>query len=194
MAGGVYIEPYPRDEPCEKHEENIAIICEPGTECFGEPLIDLICRVCSSIDGYEDSIVTCKNEEGLDLFEASRPVRGTEREDQLHAQKMLLTHSLWLIDHNTILKESSWVPLTYQVANLPDESKVYTWIPNDHPQIGEIRRDIRSQFDKIKIATSRSEMESKIEGYLGYQVNPDGSEATVIEWSHKVANKIDDLD
>ena len=193
MAGGSYIDPYPRDESCKKHTEDVAIICSPSTRCFGEPAPNFVRRVCDNVRDYGNTIETRESENAIDLLKQSCPNRGDSREAQRNAEKMLLTHSLWLIDHQTLLDSDFWTSLCYQVRNLPDESEVCTWISEDHEDVESLRSEITSQFGKIRVATSQDQLERLVSGYIGFQVNPNGSEQTVIEWSHKVADKIDDI-
>jgi len=193
MAGSSYIDPYPRNEPCTEHTEDIAIICSEGAMCFGEPVLDLVQRTCAKLEDYGDSIQTRESKDAIDLVKQSCPAQDNSPEDQRHAERMLLTHSLWLIDHETLLNDKFWTPLTYQIRNLPDESSVYTWIKGDHEEFESVQSDIDTQFQKINVATSKEDLERWISGYIGFQVNPNGSEKTVIEWSHKVADQIDDI-
>jgi len=190
MAGGSYIDPHNRGESCGSHTENIAIICSPGSNCFGEPVLDIVKRACRDIKDYGDSIKSRENTSGLELLKQSKPHTGTE-EEQRDAECKLLAHSLWLVDHETLLDDSLGVPLAYQVRNLPDESCVFTWISEGNADSQRVKKNIQSQYTNVQIAQSSDRIEELVRGYLEFRVNPNGSEQTVIEWSHEAADKID---
>lgn len=190
MTGGSYIDPYSSEDGCDVHTENIAVICRDDRNCFGQPLTDVINQAYTNVEDLGSSIKTRETTGGLDLLRRSTPNNGTQAE-QRDAQCKLLTHSLWIIDPETILNDILQVSLAFQVRCLPDESRVFTWV--DDQNTAEDKSNIENQFTGVRVADSIDDLESWVEGYLDFQVNPDGSEQTVIAWSNEVANQIDNI-
>ncbi|NHN59801.1 MULTISPECIES: hypothetical protein [Halorussus] len=193
MTGGAYIDPYPRDKTLTNHKENIAVICDPSATCFGEPLEDFLNNVCSQITDYGNTIDTADNYNAIELVERSCPTGSSTPDEQRDAEKSLITHSLWVIRYETLLRDDLYTALCYQVRGLPDETAVFSWVDSEGDR-ESIETEISSQFTSVQVATSKSELEDNIKGYLGFQVNPNGAEQNVIAWSHNAANKIDKID
>lgn len=190
MAGGQYLDPHPRDEDCDEHTENIAIICQQKVDCFGEPVLDIVNRACRKVVDYEDSINSRETKDGLQLFEQSVWSSPDEERD---AQCQLLAHSLWIVDPLTLLKDELRVGFKYQLAALPDEASVFTWVDGQQNNPDDIRAEIESQYLSVRVADTAEDIEAWVTSYLDFGVNPNGSEQTVIEWSNDAAETIDDI-
>ena len=188
MAGGQYLDPYSWDEGCDEHTENIVIICQQDTDCFGESVENIIRRACGDVVDYGDSIDSRETKEGLQLFKQSV---WSSPEEVRDAQCQLLAHSLWIVDPETLLERELRVGFMQQFSGLPDETGVFTWIDSQPDNPDELQAEIESQFLNVRIADTVSDIESWITGYLDYGVNPNSSEPTVIEWSNEAANQID---
>ncbi|WP_143421132.1 hypothetical protein [Halorubrum ezzemoulense] len=190
MAGGQYLDPYSWDEGCDKHTENIAIICQQDADCFGKPVENIVQDARKDVVDYGESIDFRETKDGLQLFEQSVWSPPEELRD---AQCQLLTHSLWIVDPETLLEKELRVGFRQQFSGLPDETAVFTWIDNQPNNPTELRAEIETQFLNVRIADTLSDIESWISGYLSFRVNPNGSEPTVIEWSNEAADEIDSI-
>ncbi|WP_049894595.1 hypothetical protein [Halogranum rubrum] len=190
MAGGPYLDPHPRGEDCDEHTENIAIICQQGTECFGEPVLDIINRACGRVFDYESSIYSRETKDGYQLFNQSL---WSTPEEQRDAQCRLLAHSLWIVDPKALLKEELRIGFRYQLPALPDETSVFTWVDGQQSSPDDTQAEIESQYLSVRVAETVEEIESWVASYLDFQVNPNGSEQTVIEWSNEAARTIDEI-
>ncbi|WP_224268357.1 hypothetical protein [Haloprofundus salinisoli] len=190
MAGGQYLDPHPRDEDCDEHIENILIICQQNADCFGDPVIDIVNRACKKVVDYGDSIGSRETKDGYQLFEQSV---WSSPEEQRDAQCRLLAHSLWIIDPQTLLEKELRVGFRYQLATLPAEARVFTWIDEQQSNPDKTRAEIESQYLSIRVADTVEDIEAWVASYLDFGVNPNGSEQTVIEWSNEAAEMIDDI-
>ncbi|MDB2262255.1 hypothetical protein PM035_15620 [Halorubrum ezzemoulense] len=188
MAGGQYLDPYSRDEGCDEHTENIVIIRQQDADCFGKPVESIVQEACKDVVDYGESIDSRETKDGLRLFKQSV---WSQPEESRDAQCQLLTHSLWIVDPETLLERELRVGFRQQFSGLPDETAVFTWIDNQPNNPNELRAEIETQFLNVRIADTLSDIESWISGYLGFSVNPNGSEPTVIEWSNEAADEIE---
>lgn len=190
MDDSVLVKKYPRDEDLDEHTESIAILCESGANCFEEPVASVLESAFTETQGYGDSINASPNEDAIDYLRKSCPENGGSREEQVNAQKYLLSHSLWLLSHETILEEDLRLSLNMQIRLLPRQACVLSWV-NPSKDQEAIKREIKSIYPDAVVATSPGELKQSVQSYLGWQVNPNGSAQTVIEWSHEAAEAID---
>lgn len=190
MAGGQYLDPHSRDEDCDEHTENIAIICQQDVDCFGEPVLNIVERACKGVVDYGKSIDSRETTDGLEIFKQSV---WSSPEEERDAQCQLLAHSLWIVDPQTLLEEELRVGFKYQITALPDEASVFTWVDRQQSNPDEIRAQIETQYLDVRIADTAEDIEDWVRSYLDFGVNPNGSEKTVIEWSNEAAQTIDDI-
>lgn len=190
MAGGQYLDPHPRDEDCDEHTENIAIICQRDVDCFGEPVLNIVDRACENVVDYGDSIKSRETRDGYQLFEQSV---WSSPEEERDAQCQLLAHSLWIVDPQTLLEEEIRIGFKYQIAALPDEASVFTWVDGEQSNPDDIKAEIESQYLDVRVADTVEDIEAWVTSYLDFGVNPNGSEQTVIEWSNEAAKAIDNI-
>jgi len=191
MSGGAYFDPYSEGQSIDLHKEQIAVVCNPNAKCFGTPIPDFLDSVRSGIDTYGETVEADEND-CLDLFLKSVPGPNQQNEELIDAQKQLLTHSLWLVECERFTEDKSSTPLFYQIQNLPDESTVITWV-EPGPKQKETVDSIKSRFPSVLVSSTEHELETHVSGYLQFAANPARGEHSIIQWSIKVAKKIDEL-
>jgi len=189
MSDGSFVNIHPRGETLDEHNESIAILSDPDADCFGTTIVSFLKSVCQGIDDHGTSIKTSPNEDALGYLHDSLPENGDHKKC-IRAQKFLISHSLWLFDSETVLEEELDTAIGWQVRNLPPESQVLTWVNSSQDQQA-IKSEITSMHPSIKVATQPDELETWIEGYIGWQVNPNGGAQTAIEWSHRASEAIE---
>ncbi|EJN57335.1 hypothetical protein HSB1_42980 [Halogranum salarium B-1] len=70
---------------------------------------------------------------------------------------------------------------------------MFTWVDGQQSSPDDTQAEIESQYLSVRVAETVEEIESWVASYLDFQVNPNGSEQTVIEWSNEAARTIDEI-
>lgn len=187
MNDGSYVEVHTEDS-IEEHDEAIAIISENDSNCFGKSPSSVIESACEEIPDYGESIFSTPNSAGYQML-ADSAGRGETHQEEIHAMKMLVSHSLWIVGPETVRDTEMKVALQCQARSLPDESKVFSWVNNSEEQ-KELEHILEDICKNAEVATSEDSLKSKIQGYLGYGVNPKCAPENVRKWSEKAAAKI----
>lgn len=176
---------YSDDDDIRFHDENIVIICDPDSSCFGSTPVDIIREEKQKVDDHPDAVDATPEPNGLDIARRA--------ETDYRSQMELLVNSLWLIHYPCLLESDCASAISNNARLVPGAGHVVIWVDCEGS-----REDVKSQLDGIipraYIKTSESDFRKHVWGYLNNNSNPKNGKEDLRDWSQKVLTRLESID